>query len=139
MTITTFDKKTIWNKRGKPATVRIDHSAQGRIVFSVEAVKLLGLKEGMKIAFRHYSNDENIIYFYEQATGLRLNVSQKVQSGVMLAVYCRPLCERLLELLKCSSKRAATFQLTNDKVPMPDTSCMAWMIQKKKKHKPVKK
>lgn len=138
MIVTTFDKKELWNKRNKPATVRIDHSEQGRIVFSVEAVKLMGLKEGMRIQFRHYSTDGNIVYIYEQATGYRLQVTQRCQSGVNLAVFCRPLCTRLLEVLKCNPNKAGVFKMTADKVKMPDTNCDAWMIIKKNKHKPIK-
>lgn len=138
MTVQTFDRSTIWNKRGKPATVRIDSGRQGRIVFSVEAVKLLGLKAGMRIAFRTYSTDERMVYFYEQATGMKLQVMQEVLSGQMMAVYCRPLCVSLLNHLGFNGSKPVTFDVKPAMAQMPETNCMAWMISRKNKHKPLK-
>lgn len=137
MTAITFDSNTIWNKRGKPPVIRIDAGEQGRICFSTEAVKLLGLKEGMRITFRIYKEDKDIIYFYQQATGIPLKQMQVVKSGSMMAIYCRPMAKNLLAHFNYDQSGHKTFTLMADTVVMPDTSCCAWFILKNNIHKPI--
>jgi hypothetical protein len=137
MTAITFDANTTWNKRGKPPVVRIDAGRQGRLVFSVEAVKILGLKEGMRLCFRVYTNDEGIIYFYEQATGIPLRVMNEHKSGHQLAIYCRQLNKTLLAHFGYTTSIYKTFDLKNEQVLMPDTNCKAWFIVKENIHKPI--
>ncbi|MGQ0740193.1 MAG: hypothetical protein ACT4OJ_14170 [Bacteroidota bacterium] len=138
MEYTTYDSNSIWNKRGKPATVRIDAGQQGRICFSVSAVKIMGLKEGMRLAFRTYNQDRGIIYFYEQATGVHLKKMGTAKSGIMLALFCRPLAEQLMKNLGFSTDIHKTIRLYNDMAQMPGTQTRAWMILKSNIHKPIK-
>lgn len=133
----TYDSNTSWNKRGKPPTVRIDGKEQGRICFSVAAVQQLGLQEGMRIAFRNYRQDNGVIYFYEQATGIPLKKMGTAKSGIMLAIYCRPLAEQMLKFFGFKTDKHKTIRLTKDKTPMPGTSCYAWMILKNNIHQPI--
>lgn len=138
MESTTYDINTIWNKRGKPPVVRIEAGKNARINFSVEAVKLLGLHEGMRLAFRTYKNDPGIVYFYEQATGLLLKKQMEGKSGIRLAIYCRPLAAQLIQHFGYKEDNNKTILLKADQVPMPGTKTKAWFINKDNLHKPIK-
>lgn len=129
-----YDATTVWNKKGKPPLVNID--VKGRISFSVEAVKLLGLKEGMKLAFRIHSNDRGCIYFYQQATGIPLRLQMTARSGVRLQVLCRGLPVKLLKSFDYKADTNKSFRVTNDKVKI--LNCEMWVILKENIHKPVK-
>ena len=130
--ITTFDASTTWNRRGKPPVVNL--STYGHIRFSVEAVKLLNLKEGMKIAFRIDTRDAGIIYFYEQATGIPLRKGMNCKTGKRLEVYCRPLSLKLLNFFGFNTRK--TFKLTKEQSKIGN--CNMWFILKDNIHKPIK-
>lgn len=129
--IEVLDNTNVWNKRGKPAVVNID--ADGRVSFSVEAVKQLKLKEGMRIAFRIDHRDKGIIYFYEQATGIPLKASAETKSGIRLSIYCRPLAQKLLSFFGFRENKS--FDIDSNTVKFH--SCPMWFILKEKVHKPV--
>ncbi len=131
-TISIYDSKTIWNRRGKPAVVQI--SRYGHIRFSVEAVKLLGLVQGERITFRTHSNDIGILYFYRQATGLPLRDGLKCKTGVRLEVYCRPLALKLLAFF--DFKTSKTFRISSEQLQYGNTKF--WFILKENIHKPIK-
>ena len=126
---------TIWNRRGKPPVVRIEAGRNARINFSVEAVKLLGLKEGMRIAFRIHGNDKGVIYFYEQATGLALKKQMQGKTGSRLAVYCRPLAKKLLQHFGYKVDTNKTFLISNETIRVDN--CSMWFINKENVHKPL--
>ncbi len=133
MQYTDYTEQTTFNKRGKPATVRIDGKAQGRIYFSNQAVAILGLRAGDRIAFRTYDHDKGVIYFYPQATGFTLSAGS---SG--LSIYSRPLANKLLEALGFVKDQHKTIGVKNECVLMPGTKCQAWMLVKEDIHKPIK-
>lgn len=137
MTYTEYNSNTIFNKRGKPPVVRIECGKNARINFSVEAVKLLGLKEGMKLAFRTYKDDKLTAYFYEQATGIKLVAEKNNLKETRLAIYCRPLAQKLLEHFGFKGDCKKTFVLNTVRVPIPETKCNAWIIDKEKIHTPI--
>jgi hypothetical protein len=139
MTFTEYTAKTIFNKRGKPSLLRIDAGSQGRIVFSVAAVSLLGLKEGCRLAFRTYQGDKGIIYFYEQATGIPLKKAAIKSNGISLAIYCRPLAEKILQHFEFTISKQKSFDITADQELLPGTKCKAWFILKSKIHIPIKR
>lgn len=128
-----YDATTVWNKKGKPPLVNID--VKGRISFSVEAVKLLGLKEGMKLAFRTHYDDKGCIYFYQQATGIPLRLQMTTKSGVRLQILCRGLPVKLLKFFgfKADANKSFTVQKETIKV----SNCQMWYILKENIHKPV--
>lgn len=137
MNYTDYNSDTIYNRRGKPATIRIDANNNGRIVFSTEAVKHLFLVEGMRICFRCYQHDKGIVYIYPQSNGLPLKKVSDNKSGTSLAVYCRPLGSELLQHLGFKQDKQKTFVITPAKVQMPGTNDYAWLIMKENVHKPV--
>ena len=53
-------------RKGKPPVMRISN---GRLIFSVEAVNLLGLKEGDRIKFVLDKSDNEIVYFKKDNAG----------------------------------------------------------------------
>jgi hypothetical protein len=132
--IETFNINTIWNRRGKPPVVQI--SKWGHIRFSVEAVKLLCLKEGMKLSFTIDHRDKGIIYFYQSTQGMPLHCGAKTKTGERLEIYCRPLSLKLLSFF-CFS-RNKTFRTTNEKITVPGATEKAWFILKDNIHKPLK-
>jgi len=138
MTPTVYDSSTIFNKRVKPPVIRIECGKNSRINFSCEAVKLLGLKEGMKLAFATYKEDRGIIYFYEQATGIPLKKEKNViKNGIRLSIYCRPLTEQLIKHFGYTQDIKKTFKLTADRALIPGTIGKAWFILKENLHKPI--
>jgi hypothetical protein len=99
-----FDANTAWNKRGKPAIVNLD--MQGRITFSVEAIKLLGLKVNEKLVFALQQDDNEMIYYYRGDTGIPLRVSKQNINIQRLGIYCRPMVEKLLGHLGLKKNRS---------------------------------
>lgn len=125
--------KTYWNRRGKPPVFRI--SKNGHIRFSVEAVKLIGIKEGDKLTFVIHKNDPGILYFHiDNINGFKLKIGGKYQSGYYLQILCRPLSLRLLSHFNITKNE--TFDITNDKTRVNDNE--AWFVLKSNKHIPIK-
>lgn len=133
MTYEIYNAETIWNRKGKPPVVRI--CPQGHIRFSVEAVKLLGLKKGMCLTFVTNPIDNGTIYFYADTKGLPLTSEVELKTGSRLEVCCRPLTKKLLSFLGFSKNK--TFSLTSDTTPIME-GVKAWIICKSKCHTPVK-
>lgn len=61
MSFEIFNKETIWDKKGKPALLRI--SQHGNIRISVKEVEILGLKPGDGVYFMVDYRDDGIFYF----------------------------------------------------------------------------
>lgn len=78
----------------KPPVVQLNK--HGHIRFSVEAVKLFNLKQTDRLTFLINSEDEGIIYFYKDDSGLPLHEMVKTKTGVRYSILCRPLVKKLL-------------------------------------------
>lgn len=126
-----FNANTIWNKTGKPPLVQVDKL--GRIGFSVEAVKLLGLNPADKLSFKIDYCDSNIIYFFvDNKNGIKLNaITFNRNTGVRLELYCRPLTKKLLDFFGFKDNK--TFDVSSDKV-----DGKYWFILKDRVHRPIK-
>lgn len=133
MTYEIYNSETIWNRKGKPPVVRI--CPQGHIRFSVEAVKLLGLKKGMALTFVTNPIDTGTIYFYPDIKGLPLTSEVELKTGSRLEVCCRPLTKKLLSFLGFTKNK--TFSLTAETTPIME-GVNAWLVSKSKCHTPVK-
>ncbi len=96
---TIYNRHTTFNKRGKPAIIRIDAKCRNaRIQISVEAVKILQLKAGDSLTFITLNKDlENIYFYVDNKEGIPLKVANEHKSGFDMGVYCRPLARRLLD------------------------------------------
>lgn len=107
MEVTFYNRHTDYKKKGKPPIIRIDaHSGNARIQISVEAVKLLKLKEGDCLTFMTLKNDKDTIYFYiDNKDGIPLKTANEHKSGIDMGVYCRPLARKLLD--HCPNKQYA--------------------------------
>lgn len=135
MSIEILNAETVFNKKGKPPIVFIESGRNARINFSVEAVKLLDLKEGMRISFILLNKDKEIIYFYEdEKTGIPLKLQMDAKSGKRLAISCRPLARKLNEHFGYGDAQK-TFLLTKDKSEVEGKKM--WFILKSKQHKPI--
>lgn len=132
-----YNMDTVFDVQGKPPVIRIETGKNARINFSVEAVKLLNLEEGMRISFRFYPQDPGIVYFYEDKKGIPLAKQFIGKSGIRLALYCRPLAAKLLKDLAIPGSKI-TIDLQSFTVIMPGSGKMAWMIDKKNIHQPIK-
>jgi len=130
-----YNADTVFNKKGKPATVSLDWNC-GRINFSCNAVRLLGLKEGMRVTFETKENEPDLIYFYEDAKGIPLKLYGVHWEGVSLSIFCRPLSRILLSHFKL--KKNTTFDVTAQTINLQDRLKPVWFIDKWKKHEPVK-
>jgi len=80
---------------GKPPVISIHK--RGAVKFSVEAVKLLDLKEGDKIDFFIDTDFNDIAYFFKSDTGNQLKAYEKHKSGVRLTYLSRPVCRELIK------------------------------------------
>ncbi len=138
MSYTDYKESTVYNKRGKPATVRIDANNNGRIVFSMAAVKLLGLQHGDRITFRTYHQDKGIVYYFRSADGLPLKKLAGTAGRYSLAVYCRPLNPVLLKHLGFEKDKYKTLHVSDATTTLPDTGGTAWMLLKENVHQPLK-
>ena len=132
--ITIYNRQTTWDDRRKPAIVRI--SGRGFIHFSVEAVKLLNLKEGMKLVFLTDDKDRDIILFYQHESGIPLRITAKMKknNAVRLSILCRPLSLKLLTFLKL--KQSTSIRITTDIIKTNGKKC--WFINKNFIHIPTK-
>lgn len=106
--VTIYNRHTDFKKRGKPPIIRIDaHSGNARITISVEAVRLLKLKEGDALSFMTLKNDAENIYFYkDKIDGIPLKIDTDHKSGSNMAIYCRPLARKLLDHFGINSMRS---------------------------------
>ncbi len=132
--VTIYNRQNTWDDRSKPAIVRL--SGRGFIHFSVEAVKLLKLKEGMTLIFRVDDQDPNIILFHEHKSGIPLRVTAKLKKTghVRLSILCRPLSLKLLAFLKL--RQSTSIRLTAETVKAGDKQY--WFISKDFIHIPTK-
>ena len=118
MEATIYNRHTSFNKRGKPAIMRIDaHNGNARIQLSVEAVKLLELQEGDCLSFVTLPTDKEAVYFcVDNKDGFHLKVCTEHKSGVDMGIFCRQLARKLLDHLGINSMRS--FIVTTEKVPV---------------------
>lgn len=124
-----YDAKNIWEKKGKPPVLGIDK--KGKISFSVEAVKLLKLVPGDKLAFAMDDADEGMIYFFKSKDGIPLKVAKVATTdNVRLCCYCRPLATKILEFLKLTKNKSFLVTTKTTKV----LNNTAWFIQKNEQY-----
>ncbi len=118
-----YNRHTDYNKRGKPPIIRIDaHSGNARIQISVEAVKLLKLKEGDALTFITLPKDKDSIYLYlDNKDGIPLKLTNEHKSGVDMGIYCRPLARKLLDHFGINSMRS--FIVTDGVVEVMNRKC----------------
>lgn len=123
MEATIYNRHTTFNKRGKPPIMRVDaHSGNARIQISVEAVKLLGLKEGDCLTFVTIENEKELIYFFiDNKNGIPLRKANEHKSGFDMGIYCRALARRLLDHLGINSMRS--FIVTNSIAELNSVKC----------------
>lgn len=128
-----FNKETSWNRRGKPPVLRI--SRNGHIRFSVEAIRILGLKLGDTISFMIDERDCKIFYFFRDVKGMPLKHCTKGKDGVCgLQVCCRPLGQKLLDYFGFKGNK--TFDITKEQC-ITERGKM-WFVLKEKIHVPIK-
>lgn len=133
--IEVLNNTTIFNKKGKPPILFIESTNNARIRFSVEAVKLLQLKEGMRISFALLEQEREMIYFYEDAAnGMQLTKLSDGKSGFALAMYSRPLARKLLAQFHYKDTHK-TFTVTKDTTEV--AGIKMWFINKFKQHTPI--
>lgn len=129
-----YNAETIWEKRGKPSTVRI--TKHGHIRFSVSAVKNLNVAEGDRITFFVDPRDVGVIYFKKDPKGIPLIKNTTGISGVNgLQICCRPLALTLLKSF--NFKESKTFDLTGE-ITNNEKYGKLWVIVKDKVHVPLK-
>lgn len=133
----TFNAATIWNKRGKPKTVRID-AGHGRVFFSAEAALMLGINPGMRLSFSIFPQDGDVIYFFQSDDGIEVKEVECYPHRSGAAIYCRPLAIQLLKHIGFKADKQKTFKVYNETVTIPVTGKKAWMILKSNVHKPIK-
>jgi hypothetical protein len=131
MSFIIYNKKTVYNKRGKPALLRF--SKYGHIQFSSAASKLLGLKEGMRLSFMTDNRDKGIIYFFEDAGGLNLRQVNNGKRNKGLQICCRSLSLRLLDFFGFKDNKS--FDVKADTLLVNNTN--AWFVLKENVHKPI--
>lgn len=127
-----YNKETVWNKRGKRPVIQFNK--YGHIRFSVEAVKLLGLKEKMTISFMTSPADVGVIYFFSDKKGMALRRGNGTKSGIRLEIICRPLVLKLLNFFSYETNK--TFDITSETIKINDR--LSWFILKEKLHRPIK-
>ncbi len=130
-TMEVFNSETLIRRNRKPPVVRVSY---GRVIFSVEAVRELGLNEGDKLSFVTNPKDRDIIYFKKDEKGVPLAVDFKGLTGTRLRICCRPLAEKILSFFFCKS--AKTFSITKDTADMYGEKM--WFILRIGVHKPIK-
>lgn len=129
-----FNSETVWDKRGKPSTIRI--TKHGHIRFSVNAVKKLGIKEGDRLSFFVDPRDVGIIYFKLDPRGIPIIKCTTGKNGINgLQVCCRPLALTLLKTFNL--KESKTFDITAD-ITEHEKYGKLWIIVKEKIHTPIK-
>jgi len=129
-----YNAETVWDKKGKPSTVRI--TKHGHIRFSVSAVKNLQIKEGDKLSFYIDPRDVGVIYFKQDPKGIPLIKNTTGVDGTNgLQLCCRPLALTLLKSFNL--KESKTFDLTGEKTNHEKYGDL-WVIVKEKMHVPMK-
>lgn len=127
-----FNRKTHWNRRGKPPVLRF--SQAGHIRFSVEAVRILGLNKGTPLSFMIDQRDDGIVYFFiDKENGMPLCDCTNGKNGVGLQICCRPLSLRVLSFM--GLKKNITFDITTDKCETQKGGM--WFVRKDKIHQPI--
>lgn len=130
-TLEVLNRETLIRRNRKPPVVRVSY---GRVIFSVEAVRELGLKEGDKISFVTNPKDMDIIYFKKDERGVPLAVDFNGLTGTRLRICCRPLAEKILSFF--SFKSSKTFSVTNNLADMYGEKM--WFLLRLGVHKPIK-
>jgi hypothetical protein len=110
MNLTILNKSNTFDRKGKPPVINID--LEGRINFSVEAVKLLELQHNDTINFAFDVSDPGIVYFYHAEDGFHLSGQKTLTGQTRLSVYCRPLADRLVAFLRIKSN--ASYKIKNE-------------------------
>ena len=130
-----LDSTNNWDDHTKPPVVRISRRG-GTIRFSVQAVKQLGLKPGMRLSFMMHTTDNDLIYICKSPTGLELKM-EDTKSRFGAALYCcaRKHTPRLLNYFNMPDN-SKTFDITNNQTEANGQQC--WFISKSKIHKPIK-
>jgi len=127
-----FTRNTIWNRRGKPPVIRLSNN--GHIRLSVEAVKILGVKEGDTVSFMVDNRDNGIFYFYKDEDGMPLIYCTRGKDGINgLQLCCRPLAQRLLKYFGFNGNK--TFDVSGETIKASDKEM--WFVLKEKIHKPI--
>lgn len=126
-----LNTETLTRTSRKPPVIRISY---GRIIFSVEAVKDLRLKQGDRISFITNEKDKNIVYFKKDVKGFPLMLDFKGITGIRLRICSRPLAQKILSFFTYNTSK--TFSITNDLADVYGHKM--WFILKDKIHKPIK-
>lgn len=109
----------------KPPTLNVDIRIH-RFSFSVEAVKLLGLKEGDKIAFAYDTEDAGIFYFYRSPVGFPLHEVKTRQGNVRLSATNAAASKEIKKHLGLLENRS--FKVKNETTTF--NGRQAWFITK---------
>lgn len=119
--------ESLFNQRTKPAVVNLH--GDGRICFSVEAVKLLKLTDSTRLQFFIDSSDDEIIYFSPVTSGgFKLKENKTKQGSVRMDIYCRALLARLRKHFKYPNNKS--FVITREKTSVNGHQC--YFINKRK-------
>lgn len=121
----TFDATTDFDRRNKPAVLNIH--PDGRFSFSCEAVKLLELNAGDKIAFAYDEKDKQIIFFFKSETGIALQETKTCGGQTRLIFACRPIARKLLKFF--GVKNVRSFSVKNETTKI-ENNIEAWFILK---------
>lgn len=130
-TLEVLNSETLIRTNRKPPVVRVSY---GRVIFSVEAVRELGLKEGDKITFVTNKADKDIIYFKKDSKGFSLMLDFDGLTGKRLRICSRPLAKKILSFFSYNTSK--TFSITNNLADMYGGKM--WFILKRGVHKPIK-
>ncbi len=111
-----YNRHTVFNKRGKPPIIRIDVSGNNaRITFSVEAVKMWGLKEDDCLSIFINEKERDLIFFrVDNENGIPLKVELGFKTGVRMGLYCRQLARAIAKHI--GLKVCRSFIISNEKV-----------------------
>ena len=121
-----LNEDTVSREKTKPPVIRLSY---GKILFSIEAVKLLGLKSGDKISFVIDKRDYGVIYFKKDSKGFRLTLDLAGQTGDRLRLCCRPVYKKILEHFGINSAR--TYHVSSEQADVYGEKM--WFILKSNK------
>jgi len=82
----------------KPPTLALD-IYKNTFCFSVEAVKITGLKDGDKITFSYDTEDPGIMYFYKCPVGFKLRKIKTSSGALRLKAVNSPAMSEIVEFL----------------------------------------